>query len=228
MLFAPVVDGDVLPASPWQALAAGVSRDVDLLVGHTRDEHRLFSLIDGVLGQVTEEQAENALHALAPEPDGVRQYHESYPAAGPEKLYELVNSDWLFRMPSLHLARAHAAGGGLTYLYELTWTAPGMGGALGACHGLDVPLVFGNLSSGQPAMLIGQPPSVEAESLSAWIRTAWTAFAAVGDPGWPEYDTERRQVQLLDTHLSVATYPEEASRLLWQQHTFSALPLIAQ
>jgi len=29
-----------------------------------------------------------------------------------------------------------------------------MGGALGACHGLDVPLVFGNLSSGQPAPLI--------------------------------------------------------------------------
>ena len=66
--FAPVVDGDVLPATPWQALADGAGRDVDLLVGHTRDEHRLFSLIDGVLGQVTEEQAETALHAPRPRP----------------------------------------------------------------------------------------------------------------------------------------------------------------
>ena len=41
--FAPVVDGDVLPATPWQALADGAGRDVDLLVGHTRDEHRLFT-----------------------------------------------------------------------------------------------------------------------------------------------------------------------------------------
>lgn len=125
--FAPVVDGDVLPVTPWEALANGASRDVDLLVGHTRDEHRLFSLIDGVLGQVTEELAENALRALAPGPDGARRYREAFPAAGQEELYELVNADWLFRMPSLHLAQAHAAAGGRTYLYELTWPAPGYG-----------------------------------------------------------------------------------------------------
>jgi para-nitrobenzyl esterase len=225
MPFAPVVDGDVLPATPWEALANGAARDVDLLVGHTRDEHRLFSLIDGVLGQVTAGQAETALRVLAPGPDGARRYRESFPAAGPEELYELVNADWLFRMPTLHLAQAHAAAGGRTHLYELTWAAPGTGGGLGACHGLDVPLVFGNLSAGQPAMLIGEP-SAEAEALSGWIRAAWTAFAAEGSPGWPPFDAEQRLVQLLDTPPTVTAYPEEASRLLWQQHTFSALPLI--
>ena len=224
--FAPVVDGDVLPATPWQALAGGAGRDVDLLVGHTRDEHRLFSLIDGTLGRVTEEQAETALRTLAPGPDGAHRYREAFPAAGPEELYELVNADWLFRMPTLHLAQAHAAAGGRTHFYELTWPAPGMGGALGACHGLDVPLVFGNLSSGQPALLIGETPSAEAEALSAWIRAAWTAFAADGDPGWPAYDTGQRLVQLMDSRPAVTDYPEEASRLLWQQHTFPALPLI--
>ena len=223
--FAPVVDGDVLPVTPWQALAAGAARDIDLLVGHTRDEHRLFSLIDGVLGQVTEDQAETALRTLAPGPDGARRYRESFPAATPEELYELVNSDWLFRMPTLHLAQAHAAAGGRTYFYELTWTAPGLGGALGACHGLDVPLVFGNLGSGQPALLIGEPISADAEALSARMRGAWTAFAADGDPGWPAFETDQRLVQLLDARPAVTTYPEDASRLLWQQHTFSALPL---
>ncbi len=226
MPFAPVVDGDVLPVTPWQALANGAGRGVDLLVGHTRDEHRLFSLIDGMLGRVTEDQAEAALRTLAPGPDGASGYREAFPAAGPEELYELVNSDWLFRMPSLHLARAHAAAGGRTHVYELTWPAPGMGGGLGACHGLDVPLVFGNLSSGQPAMLIGETPSAEAEALSARIRAAWTAFAAEGDPGWPAYDVEQRLVQLLDATPTVTAYPEEASRLLWEQHTFPALPLI--
>ena len=224
--FAPVVDGDVLPATPWQALADGAGRDVDLLVGHTRDEHRLFTAIDGVLGQVSEEQARDALQVFAPGPDGARRYREAFPAAGPEELYELVHSDWLFRMPSLHLAEAQAAAGGRAHLYELTWPAPGMGGVLGACHGLDVPLVFGNLDSGQPAMLIGEPPLREAEALSARMRAAWTAFAADGDPGWPAYDAEQRLVQLFDAPPAVTAYPEEASRLLWQQHTFSALPLI--
>ncbi|RZU52325.1 para-nitrobenzyl esterase [Krasilnikovia cinnamomea] len=226
-LFAPVVDGDVLPATPWQSLADGAARDVEILVGHTREEHRLFSLIDGVLGQVTHEQAETAVQLLAPGSDGARRYREAFPTATDEELYEVVNADWLFRMPSLHLADAQIAGGGQAHVYELTWPAPGAGGDLGACHGLDVPLVFGNLSSGQPAVLIGDPPSPAAEELSAQIRTAWTAFAAHGDPGWPPYDANHRITQLLDTPPTITAYPEESSRLLWQNHTFAALPLLA-
>jgi para-nitrobenzyl esterase len=226
--FAPVVDGDVLPVTPWQALADGARREVELLVGHTRDEQRLFNAIEGVLGQVTPEQAATALEFLAPGPDGPRGYRDAFPAAGPDELHELVNSDWLFRMPSLHLAHAQVAAGGRAYVYELTWPAPGMGGAFGACHGLDVPLVFGNLDRGQPAALIGAGPAPEAEALSARMRAAWTAFATHGDPGWPAYDTEQRLVQVFDAEPAVTAYPEEASRQLWQDHVFSALPLIGQ
>ncbi|MFE5481637.1 carboxylesterase/lipase family protein [Streptomyces sp. NPDC056527] len=222
----PVVDGDVLPVTPWQALSGGAGRDVDLLVGHTRDEHRLFTAITGLLGEVSEDQAEDALRALAPASDGARRYRDAFPAAGPEALYELVHSDWLFRMPSLHLAQAQASAGGRTHVYELAWDAPGMGGALGACHGLDVPLVFGNLDRGQPAVLIGEAPSPEAEELSARMRAAWTSFAAHGDPGWPAYDTERRLVRVFDTGQAVTAYPEEASRRIWQDRPFTVLPLI--
>ncbi|MFD9034090.1 carboxylesterase/lipase family protein [Streptomyces sp. NPDC059567] len=224
----PVVDGDVLRVTPWQALSAGAGRDVDLLVGHTRDEHRLFTAITGLLGEVSEDQAAAALRFLAPGSDGARRYRDAFPAAGPEELYELVHSDWLFRMPSLHLAQAQAAAGGRTHVYELAWAAPGMGGALGACHGLDVPLVFGNLDRGQPAMLIGEAPSPEAEELSARMRAAWTSFAAHGDPGWSAHDTERRLVQVFDTRPAVTAYPEEASRLIWQDHPFPVLPLIGR
>jgi para-nitrobenzyl esterase len=223
--FAPVVDGHVLPVTPWQALADGAGRDIDLLVGHTRDEQRLFNLIEGVLGQVTEEQAAAALEVFAPGQDGARRYRDGFPDAGPEELFELVHSDWLFRMPSLHLAEAQLKAGGRAHLFELTWPAPGLGGALGACHGLDVPLVFGNLNRGQPAVLIGDCPSPEAEELSTRMRTAWTAFATHGDPGWPRYDTERRLTQVFDAPPAVIAYPEEVSRLIWQDHTFSVLPL---
>ena len=224
--FSPVVDGEVLPVTPWQALADGAGRDIELLVGHTRDEQRLFTAITGLLGEVGEEQAADALQVFAPGPDGARRYRDAFPAAGPDELYELVHSDWLFRMPSLHLAEAQVAAGGRAYVYELTWPAPGMGGVLGACHGLDVPLVFGNLDRGQPAMLIGETPSPEAEALSARMRAAWTSFAAHGDPGWPAYDTDQRLVQCFDAGSAVTAYPEEASRLIWQHHTFAALGLV--
>jgi para-nitrobenzyl esterase len=223
--FSPVVDGEVLPVTPWQALADGAGRDIGLVVGHTRDEQRLFTALDGALGQVTHEQASTALEAFAPGPDGAHRYRDAFPTAGPETLYELVHSDWLFRMPSLHLAHAQLCGGGRAHVYELTWPAPGMGGVLGACHGLDVPLVFGNLGSGQPAALIGAGPSPAAEALSASFRTAWSAFAAHGDPGWPAYEDEHRLTRLFDEQPSVTAYPEETSRLLWQAHAFEALPL---
>lgn len=226
--YSPVVDGDTLPVTPWQALAAGAARDIELLVGHTRDEQRLLTALEGLLGQVTPEQAAAALQIFAPDGDGARRYRDGFPAAGPDELYELVHSDWLFRMPSLHLAQAQTAGGGRAHVYELTWSAPGMGGAFGACHGLDVPLVFGNLDRGQPALLIGESPSPEAEALSAHMRAAWTAFATHGDPGWPAYDTEQRLVQLFDASPAVTAYPEETSRLIWQDHTFPALPLIGR
>ncbi|WP_449867010.1 hypothetical protein [Nonomuraea phyllanthi] len=42
--FSPVVDGEVLPEAPWQALAGGAGRDVDLIIGHNRHEYRLRHL----------------------------------------------------------------------------------------------------------------------------------------------------------------------------------------
>lgn len=100
-----------------------------------------------------------------------------------------------------------------------------MGGGLGACHGLDVPLVFGNLGGGLPAMLLGETPPPEAEELSARFRSAWTGFASGDGPGWPAYDLERRLVQLFDTSPAVSAYPEEGSRGVWRGHVFGALPL---
>jgi para-nitrobenzyl esterase len=118
-------------------------------------------------------------------------------------------------MPSLHLAEAHVAAGGTAYVYELTWPAPGLGGVLGACHGLDVPLVFGNLAAGQPAVLIGEVTE-EATRLSTQMRGAWTSFANTGDPGWPSYDGGLTQVFAADSE--VVPYPEQASRDRWPDH----------
>jgi para-nitrobenzyl esterase len=202
-LLAPVVDGDVLPTTPW----AGLSGKVELLVSHTRDEQRLLTALSGDLGRVTAAQARQTAELFAPDPEG---YAAAFP--DPEELHEVVRSDWLFRMPSLRLAQAQVEAGGAAYLGELTWPAPGMGGDLGACHGLDVPLVLGNLTAGRPALLIGEPTDA-AETLSQQMRTAWVAFATTGDPGWP--DLSSGATRLFDLPPSVTGYPEEVSRRLW-------------
>ncbi|MGA4843747.1 carboxylesterase/lipase family protein [Streptomyces sp. G45] len=223
MPFAPVVDGEVLPYAPWEALRRGASRDVELMVGHTRDETRLFTALAGRIGRITEEEAAATLDWFAPGAAGRAAYRRAHPTADPTTLHDLVMSDWLFRMPSLHLARAHTAGGGTSYTYELTWEAPGMGGVLGACHGLDVPLVFGTLRGGIAALLLGEEPTAEAVALSAEMGDAWVAFAGAGDPGWAPHCPGKRLTRVLSARPHTAPYPEETSRRIWTDHEFTAL-----
>ena len=184
--FSPVVDGEVLPRAPWRALLSGAAREVELLTGHNRDEYRLFIAMSGRLGQITDEDAATVLENFAPAPDGPAGYRKAYPDADAGRLFELVFSDWLFRMPTLHLAQAHAASGGKTFLYELRAEAPAAPDMFGACHALDVPLVFGcGRAQGIGAALTGEQPSPEFLALGDLMRSEWLRFAACGDPGWP-------------------------------------------
>jgi para-nitrobenzyl esterase len=221
--FSPVIDGEVLPRAPWRALVSGAARDVALLAGHNRDEYRLFLAVAGQLGQLTDDDANTALAYFSPAPDGPDGYRKGYPDKDASGLFETVFSDWLFRMPTLHLAQAHAVSGGATYLYELTAKAPV--GPFGACHGLDVPLVFGAYGEGLSALLTGPEPPADFVALGDTMRREWVTFAASGNPGWPAYGTEHRTTRVYDLQPDVLSYPEETSMHLWQRHMFDGLSL---
>lgn len=220
-VFAPVVDGVVLPSSPWQALAEGSGRDIDLLVGHNRDEYRLMIAAMGGADAVPAAQIESALRLLPPVPDGAQAYRDAYPGVSDSGLYELVNSDLVFRMPSLHLGRAHTAGGGQTHLDELRYDKT----PIGAAHINDVPLVFGTFDTDDAIELYGNPPAADAVAVSREMRTAWTNFAKTGDPGWPAYQPDTQFTRLFDSTSTTARYPEQGSQQIWADYTFGPLPL---
>ncbi len=221
--FSPVVDGEVLTRSPWRALVSGAARDVALLTGHTRDEYRGFIAAQGRLGRITQDEADTALDCFAPAPDGPAGYRKAYPNADAGGLFEVAFSDWLFRMPTLHLAQAHAMSGGATYLYELTAQAPG--GPFGASHALDLPLIFGAVQEGFPRLLTGPEPPAEFFALGDVMRSEWISFAVCGNPGWHPYGTAHRTTRVYDLQPDIRSYPEEASMHLWERHMFDALRL---
>ena len=221
--FSPVVDGEVLTRAPWRALIAGAARDVELLTGHNKDEYRLFIAREGRLGRITDEEANVVLDYFAPAPDGPAGYRKAYPGADAGGLYEVAFSDWLFRMPTLHLAQAHAMSGGTTYLYELAAQAPA--GPFGACHALDVPLVFGAYGEGMGELLTGPEPPPAFVALGDLMRREWVSFATCGSPGWAAYGTEHRTTRVYDLQPDVCSYPEEVSMRLWERHMFDALGL---
>ncbi|MFI6921108.1 carboxylesterase/lipase family protein [Nonomuraea spiralis] len=203
--FLPVLDGDVLPSLPWPALAAGAARDVDLVVGFNKDEFALFLASDPTPDDLLGHRFNAALATLAP-PGADAAYRAALPGASVRELYGRLMSDWLFRMPSALLADAHA---GRTFAYELAWSPT----PLGACHGLDVPLTFGTLDTPLGTMLTGGAP--EAETLSRRFRTAWTRFAATGDPGWPRHEPGTAITHVFDVRPSDVSDPEASSRALW-------------
>ncbi|MFE6052745.1 carboxylesterase/lipase family protein [Kitasatospora sp. NPDC056446] len=221
----PVVDGEVLSGAPWSVLAAGRVPGIDLLIGHTRDEFRLFSVLSGRHGSFTDEEARLALELFAPPPSGPDDYRAADPAATPSDLLEAVSSDALFRMPSVRLAEANTEAGGTSYLFELALPAPAMGGAFGSCHGLDLPLAFGTLSSPTGRNFLGDPPSPEAVRVSQELQQAWLRFATTGDPGWPAFEPDEQLTRVLDARSETVRYPEQAAHRIWAGQPLTAFDL---
>jgi para-nitrobenzyl esterase len=215
--FSPVVDDDTLPRAPWTAVADGVGRDVDLLVGHTRDEYRQLAARRG--GEITDAQASAMLDELLR--GGAAAYRAAYPDAGPALLHELVNADWLMRMPSIQLADAQHAGGGRAWTYELRW-GPGPDGA---SHGLDVLLVLGTIDVDTLRATFGTDVADQAVDLSQVMRADWLRFATTGDPRWPRYAPPERFTRVYDAVATVQPYPEEPSRRIWEKHPFDTQDL---
>jgi para-nitrobenzyl esterase len=224
--FQPLVDGDSLPEQPLAALRDGHSAGVDLLIGTTRDEWRLFQFLDPSLAKLDEAGLEARLAAQHPGADAaalLATYRRLRPAARPQDLLFAIETDRVFRIPAIRVAEARAAQPGATYLYRFDWESPALGGALGACHAVELPFVFGALGAPGAEFFAGKGP--EAEQLCARTMDAWIAFARRGDPSHPElvagrvprYDLERRPTLVLGRECGVELDPGGAERRAWEE-----------
>ena len=222
MPWQPVIDGQVLPGPPIERIAAGSGRQVGVIVGTNIDDWRLWLVVSGAIGQITDEILTGpirghgyqslAAYGLNP-PAALAAYRKRYPDASPGDLLASVQTDWWMRIPAIRLADAHAGAGPTsgTYMYEFAWASPG----LGAVHALEVPFVFDTASPDAPLFgpLLGNDPP---QQLARTMHGAWIAFARTGDPGWPNYDLERRATLRFDTTSQVVQDPRSWERALWE------------
>lgn len=219
----PVVDGDVLPRHPFEAVRDGEAAGVPLLVGTTRDEWKLFGFMDPELRQLDGDRIVARLEQRLPGADGrrlVEGYRASRPGADWTALWLAIETDRVFRIPAIRLAEAQAQHAPSVHAYCFTWESPGFGGLLGACHAIELPFVFGTLALPGGEQFAGA--GLEAERLSERTMDAWLAFARTGDPGhadlpaWPAYDAQRRATQELGRECRVDEDPRAAERALWE------------
>lgn len=205
----PVVDGDILPALPFEHLET--ASEVDLLVGTNTDEHRLFLAPGGGLDQITDGALQGLIHSYGLPEKTLAAYRELYPDATCGDLFAAIQTDWYWRIPAIRLAEAHTAGPGATYMYEFAWRSPQFGGALGACHAIELSFVFDSLGHSTEPLLGPEPPQVLADTMHA----AWVAFAKTGDPGWPKYKLAERATMRFDERSRVVLDPRQVERDIW-------------
>ena len=224
LAFTPVVDGIVLPEQPIDAIGGGSAGGVRVLIGTNADEMKLFTALDPASSQLDEarliERAAAALGDAGKAAQLVTAYRSHRPGASAADLWADMQGDFIFRIPAIRLAEHQSARDNAVFVYLFSWPSPQFGGALGACHALEIPFVWNTVDTGMSQLFTG-PADQPMRDLADAMHTAWATFARTGTPAapglpeWPEYDTERRATMVLDTPCRVEDDPGGVDREAW-------------
>ncbi len=225
MIFQPCIDGDLLTDLPLARVRDGVADGVDVLVGGTADEWRLFSAMNPGQGTLDQNRVLEALRRWSDDAETIyRGYRQAREARGasidPESILAAIETDRVFRIPGIRLAEALADRGREPWQYLFDWTSPWAGGVLGSPHAIDIGFVFAShaMSDGAAAFF---GKGERADALAAAVQDAWIGFIRNGSPaggvleGWLPYDRERRSTGLFGDPCRVEDAPRDAERGLW-------------
>jgi para-nitrobenzyl esterase len=216
---APVIDGEMIPGVPNEVARKGSAKDIPAICGTNLEEWKLFGMMQPGIGKIDMDEVIKRI-SMSVAVDQAQKLVDTYikarekrgDATGPADILSAANTDIMFRLPVLELVEAQRDNGQRAYNYLFTWKSPVMGGALGACHALEIGFVFGKYDDS----FCGTGP--DADKLSQCIQDAWIAFARTGDPScesvgeWPVYGEKRMTMMLgKDCHVEEAPYEEERS-----------------
>ena len=224
LMFFPVVDGELLPRSTYDAIRDGETKGIPIIVGTALDEMKLFDILDPSIAKLDNAGLLSRAEAMAPAHGqlAVNTYRNARRSRGesvtPPELYSAMETDSAWRCPTMRLAELQAQLTPDTYAYLFTWNkSPVGGGALGAFHGIDVPFQFQLVDTwSTPDARAG------AEKLSTQIHDAWLAFARTGNPAhtnlpaWLPYNAYLRATMIFDETCQMQDAPREAERRFWQ------------
>lgn len=231
MVFHPVVDDVFITTTPTAAVAAGAVDDLDLLIGFTSDEMRLFpdpradALGRAGLAAWTRQYLTSRLAADpgADIAEGlVGEYFDR--AEGTSRgegsdVWAEISTDGIMRLPVVRIADSRR-GPAPTFVYQFAWQAKRSDRDVGAFHAIDLPFTFDTFDADGWGEFVGVDDDGRAVGLA--MRTAWATFAATGDPTcepvgpWPAYDAESRQTMVLDVEPVVVSDPLAVERGWWE------------
>ncbi len=191
MLWAPVVDGVVLPGHPYEPHAPAISADIPLMLGTCLTELTAFkppSLIHD--GNIVQQVVDTTPMTTAQAKSLVDAYRADHPGASDYELYALIACDRIFRMVSIETANRKAAlHRANVFLYRFEWRNPTGNGMKMSPHSSEFPFVFQHVDEVPQQIGTG----ADLHPLQDAMSGAWVAFAKTGNPNhpnlphWPAY-----------------------------------------
>lgn len=215
MDFGPVVDGWVLPESPEALFAKSRRHEIDLIVGWNRHESDYFMN----LYEVTLRGYESYVRQMAgPYADEVLERFPADEESVGEVFPRLINT-FEFEAPARFMGRCIREAARNAFLYLFTRVPPGpQGQSLCACHGMEIPYVFGDVEDE------GYYDRLD-DLLSHHIMDYFTNFARGGDPNapglppWPNYERATDSALELGDEIAIRALPDpEACDLAQRIH----------
>jgi para-nitrobenzyl esterase len=213
--FLPVVDGQVLPALPLDAMTASTAAGLRVLIGNNHGEEDLDRIPPILLTGADVRSVLSRARSLLP-------------ALTQDELERYIGTWANHRLPSIRIAEKLSAAGAVVWMYRLDWRLAPRGSGPGAPHSLEIPLVFADFRNPRlpRTELLAQVSPERVEAISRTMHRAWVRFLQQGDPNgrlapghelpeWTPYTVRHRATMVFDDACSVEVDPGREIRLLW-------------
>ena len=226
-VWAPNVDGWVIPDDPLAMYRAGRQHAVPLITGLNGNEGSLMTRgMDIPDAAAFETYVRSVYPELADEM--LAHYDASSPDAARAAIDKVIH-DLFFAGPVRAHAESQAASGAQTRLYHFTHVPPTAWGTdLGSHHAAELVYVFGTLTRREeggerPLGLTPVGDYTDTDTaLSAAMRAYWVQFAATGNPNrgglppWPVFDPETDRHLELGSVIAPGTGVDTEGAALWE------------
>src|ERR1700675_265208 len=209
--FAPVVDGSILPAHPFDPQAPAVSANVPMIIGTTLNEF-VTAINHPRYEDMTPADLEKRVASMFGEqaPQVLAAFRQRTPTASAFDLWSHIGASSVREAAIAQAAAKAALGAAPAYLYWFTWQTPVLNGRPRAFHCSEIAFAFNNTDRCETMTGGG----ADARALAEIVRDAGIHFARSGNPNhpkmphWTAFSAGQVPTMIFDNHTQLINNPD--------------------